>query len=161
MWLVWGLPLLAVIASLGTVMLSAAGHDGELPEQYHWEGWRVDRDFSRTERAVRLEVRAEVSGLSAGGTCQLTLRFKGDPPQELTLSVAHATLAQWDGSLHMQRTGILHSGESQYAGQCPRFPPGHWRLELASDDGQWSLRQEVFGSMERILIAPANPGLSS
>ena len=56
--LVIGLPLAAVLASFATLALTLEHRDTELPEQYHWEGFPLDRDFSRSEHATQLGVQA-------------------------------------------------------------------------------------------------------
>src|SRR5690242_13317222 len=52
LWLAWGLPVVAVVASVITLFITIRHPDGQLPEQYHWEGFQLDRDFSRAARAA-------------------------------------------------------------------------------------------------------------
>src|SRR5689334_11574086 len=89
--LAWGLPAVAVAASFASLFLTLRAPEGELPEQYHWEGFQLDRDFSLAARATALDVRARLSGFSSGGQCELTLVTSGVAPQALTLLIAHAT----------------------------------------------------------------------
>src|SRR6185369_12999205 len=69
--LAWGLPAVAVLASVASLMLTLHSPESELPEQYHWEGFQLDRDFSQAARATELKVHATLSGFGASGQCEL------------------------------------------------------------------------------------------
>jgi hypothetical protein len=139
-----GLPLVAVAASFATLSITLANPEGQLPEQYHWEGFQLDRDFSRGERARELRVDAVLSGLERGGQCQLTLRFDGTPAPSLVLRVAHATLPSLDQQLTLRRAEQSAEG-TVYTGECRAAQPGHWRFELADAVNGWALRTSARG----------------
>ncbi len=146
-----GLPLVAVAASFATLSITLANPEGQLPEQYHWEGFQLDRDFSRGERARELHVDAALSGLEKGGQCELTLRFDGTPPPSLVLRVAHATLPSLDQQLTLQRVKQTAEG-TLYAGECHAAQPGHWRFELADAVNGWALRTSARGSPASVAL---------
>ena len=73
--LAWGLPAVAVAASVASLVVALRTPESELPEQYHWEGFQLDRDFSQAARATELKVHATLSGFGASRRCELELRI--------------------------------------------------------------------------------------
>jgi hypothetical protein len=143
--LAWGLPAVAVAASVASLLLTLRSPESELPEQYHWEGFQLDRDFSQSARARSLAVRATLSGFSARGQCELALGISGPVPETLTLFVAHSTQPQLDQTVEFRR--VADSG-TKYVGSCRALPESHWRLELRNDQGGWAVRQTIRGSLD-------------
>lgn len=133
--LVIGLPAAAVIGSFASLAVTLAHQDTELPEQYHWEGFQLDRDFSRSERAASLRVQATLRNVAASGRCEIDLVLGEAPPEQLRLTLAHATRAGFDQRIDFQRAG----GQT-YVGQCHAIPDGHWRIELTDGAQTWSVR---------------------
>lgn len=150
LFLTWALPLTAVVASVLTLVITLAHPDGELPEQYHWEGLQLDRDFARAERAADLHVNAVVSGFRADGLCSVKLRLHGDPPKSLVLLVAHATLPQLDQRVQLER--VSAGTESVYVGECRRAEDSHWRLELMDEGKDWAFRESVRSSLDGVTL---------
>jgi len=137
-----GIPGLAIVASFMTLALAIARPDGELPEQYHWEGMRLDRDFETAQRAADLNVAAALSRNDATSNCQLDLRIKGSSPEALTLVLTHATHPSLDQRLTLRRSST-HS--TRYDAPCAAIPNAHWRVELTEPSNHWSVRQYVTG----------------
>jgi hypothetical protein len=119
-----------------------------LPEQYHWEGFQLDRDFSRAQHATELGVRATLRNVAASGRCEIDLAISGAPPKQLSLTLAHATRAGLDQHIMFNRM----AGRSTYEGQCAAIPEGHWRIALSDAAQSWSLRQSVRGVLQPIQI---------
>src|SRR5690242_14973636 len=88
--LAWGLPGVAVVASVLSLLLTLRSPEGELPEQYHWEGFQLDRDFSQAARATELRVSGTLAGFATDGRCELTLQIAGSAPPSLELLIAHS-----------------------------------------------------------------------
>lgn len=93
------IPLMAIVASLFTVGLAVVSGDRELPEQYHWEGFKLDRDFARFERAVALNVQGTLSVLPDEKLCRMHLTLNGTPPEHLNVALVHATIPSLDQHL--------------------------------------------------------------
>lgn len=129
------LPLTAVLGSFASLAMTMVHADTELPEQYHWEGFQLDRDFSRSERAAHLGVQATLRSVAASGRCEIDLAIAGTPPERLHLMLAHATRARLD-----QRIDFHRVTAQTYAGQCKTIPDGHWRIELTDGAQTWSVR---------------------
>jgi hypothetical protein len=158
--LTWGLPLLAVVASFLTLGIVLTHPDGELPEQYHWEGFQLDRDFARGKRAADLHVDARLAGLEKGGLCELALDMDGTAAATLVLRVTHGTRPALDQQLTFHRVQLESQGgrtSAVYASDCRAAPSGHWRLELSDAANGWALRSSVHGSLGAITLAASSP----
>jgi len=153
-----GLPLFAIFASVGVAVIAFTRGDPTLPDEYHWEGVSLDRDFADARRAADLNVRATVEAISTTGTCRVTLELDGPSPSILSLNLIHSTHPGLDRQVRLTRTG------ASYEGHCGSVPSGHWHLELSDLAGGWSVRQEVAGSLDGVVVdarpTSATPGMS-
>jgi len=149
--LAWGLSAVAVVASVLSLAAALRTPESELPEQYHWEGFQLDRDFSQAARATELKVHATLSGFSANGRCELVLRTAGAPPDSLELLVAHATRPALDQRVTFTRVADgARVGDSlaRYTGSCKPAADAHWRLELIDTANGWAVRQTTRGPLD-------------
>jgi len=149
--LAWGLPVVAVVASFLSLFVTLRHPESELPEQYHWEGFQLDRDFSQAARATELKVHAGLSGFGAGGHCGLALQMKGPAPAELDLLVAHSTQPGLDQRVTFKRRGTgARAGDTleYYTGSCQPAQDAHWRLELVDAKNAWAVRQTIRGPLD-------------
>ena len=137
--LVIGLPLTAVLGSFASLAVTLAHADTELPEQYHWEGFQLDRDFSRSERAASLGVQATLRNVAMTGQCAIDLTVAGTAPEQLRLTLAHATRAAFDQRIVFHRV----ANGKIYVGHCRAIPEGHWRIELTDGAQTWSVRDST------------------
>jgi hypothetical protein len=147
-----GLPAIAVLASFATLAVTLSHPESELPEQYHWEGFQLDRDFTRGEHAGNLQVHATVAGLDRGGQCVLNLAMRDTPPQTLRMTIAHATLPARDSSLTFDKITDVDAGEATYAARCSATDSGHWRVELSDAADTWSVRDSVHGTLSALSL---------
>jgi hypothetical protein len=152
LWITLALPLVTVVASFLTLGAALVHPDDELPEQYHWEGFRLDRDFARAGRAAALGVRATFEGLGTTGQCGVTLELQGTTPRSLSLRLTHATRPSLDQELVFDRVAN-HSGGATFTGDCQAMPEGHWRAELSDAENGWSIRQNLRGSLSHAVLA--------
>ena len=137
-----GLPLFAILASVGVAVIAFTRGDPTLPDVYHWEGMSLDRDFADAQHASELHVQARLSLMSSTGMCQVALQLGAMPPAALTLNLIHATHPDLDR--HVQLSHV----NSAYEGYCGTLPSGHWHLELSDTGGKWSVRRDVFGALD-------------
>lgn len=137
-----GLPLFAICASVGVAVIAFTRGDPTLPDEYHWEGMSLDRDFADAHRASELKVRATLRMLSSTGMCEVALNMGSAPPAELTLNLVHATHPDLDRHVRLSRV------HSVYEGYCGSLPSGHWHLELSDTGGTWSVRGDVSGAVD-------------
>lgn len=137
-----GLPLFAIFASVGVAVIAFTRGDPTLPDEYHWEGMSLDRDFADAHRASELNVHATLRMLSPTGVCQVALNLGSAPPAALTLNLVHATHPDLDRRVRLSRV------DSMYEGYCGALPSGHWHVELSDTGGNWSVRGDVSGALD-------------
>jgi hypothetical protein len=144
--LIIGLPLLAIAASVGTATVAFLRGDPTLPDEYHWEGMKLDRDFSDSQRAFDLNVQAVLHISPAMGTCRVTLRMDAAPPPVIDLTFIHGTRPDLDRHVQLTQRG------GGYEAPCGPMPEGHWHVELRDAAGTWSVREDVVGTLENANI---------
>jgi len=134
-WIMIGVPLAAVCASMLTLFLAARGSEPPLPAQYSWEGQALDEDFARADRARSLGAAAELE--FNPGSLRLALDFSaaaGALPETLELRLTHATLPALDRAVRLVRD----AGSGAYVADLPALQRGNWLIEVAGSD--WRLR---------------------
>ena len=150
-----GLPLVAIFASGSVAVVAFTRGDPTLPDEYHWEGMSLERDFADAHRAYDLDVRATLRITQSTGECRVALQLGSELPSVLMLSLIHATHPDLDRQIRLMRTS------SAYEGHCGAIPSGHWHLELTDATGSWSVRKDVTGVVDGTSInarsAPESP----
>jgi hypothetical protein len=153
LWVIVGVPLATILASVITVWLAVSGAEPELPAYYHSEGLALDADLARARRADDLGVRAELT-VSTDGAAALALSFD-DPqarePEALELRLTHATLAARDRSWLLQR-----SGDGLYRGRTTAPGAGPWLVQIDAA-GDWRLRGRMSETGTRLRLGAAPP----
>jgi hypothetical protein len=155
-WLMWLLPAAAVTASFATLAIAMHGADRALPEAYHWEGERLDRDFARQRRAAELGI--EVTLRLLGGDCEATLRGNAGDPAALDLLLTHGSDAGLD-----QRIRLWRVAQGTYRGTCI-VAPARWRIAIDDPAGAWALRaRHALGSDGKapVTVRARAPGASA
>lgn len=147
LWLVVGLPLLAVVASFASLALAITRGDSELPKSYHWEGNGLAKDQAQMAAAAKLRLSATVGVDRAAQRC--TISLQGDAPPALRLILTHPTDNSADRSIVLPRSGAV------YVAPCATLPAAHWWLQLADDQGRWMLRGRVQGTMQEPAVFTA------
>jgi len=140
LWLVIGLPLLAVIGSFTSLALAITRGDSELPKSYHWEGDGLARDQAQVSAAAKLGLRASVT--VDGTTQRCTITLEGDAPAGLRLSLIHPIDSSADRMVVLARSGAV------YVASCSALRAAHWWLQLADDQGRWMLRGRAQGTLQ-------------
>ncbi len=149
-WLMWLLPGSAVLASFITLGLALNGADRALPEDYHWEGERLEQDFGRARAAaaIGVEVRLEFRD----GQCRARLSQLPAEPAALDLLLTHGVDAGLD-----RRSRLTRHAAGEFRGACAPLAPGKWRIALEDDAAQWSLRGNVDGRDDHVLLRARSP----
>lgn len=142
-----GIPAVAIVASFITLALSLGTSRDELPEQFHWEGHKLDRDFSLANRAAELDVRATFAVLAAEGRCRVSLDLAGAAPRAVVVMLTHPTSPDLDRTLQLPRVA------DGYEGACAPVPPAHWRVALGDVDHTWEIRWRSRGTLEQVTMA--------
>ena len=154
-WLMWMLLGAAVLGGFATLAIALRSADRQLPATYHWEGEHLDRDFAlaRVAAAHGIEV---TFATQAGGQCSATLRHAPGDPQALTMLFANGSDPGLDRVLRLARVAA-----GEYRGACAPLPEGRWRVALGDDAGQWSIRAQLSGGLDRLELRARNPDGSS
>jgi uncharacterized protein len=132
-WLMWLLPASAVVAGLATLAIALQGADRALPADYHWEGERLDADFTRVRTAAALGV--GISLEVRDGQCHAVSRNLPVDPSALDLLLTHGSDAGLDRRVRLPR---IAPGE--YRAGCAPLEPGKWRVAVSDDAARWTLR---------------------
>jgi hypothetical protein len=139
------LPLFAIVASVGTAVVAFSRGDPPLPDQYHWEGDKLDHDFAQSRRASELHLNATIDlepARGASGVCHLTLTLDGDTlPLEVDLALIHVSNPALDRHVRFVRT----ANTSTYFARCTPLPPARWHVELSDPQRSWSFRSATTG----------------
>jgi uncharacterized protein len=149
-WIMWLLPGAAVVAGLTTLGIALKSGDRALPEDYHWEGARLDADFSRARTAAAMGI--EVTLSIRGGACSARLRNLSIDPVALNLLLTNGTDAGLDRRVRLPRIG---GGE--YRAACAPLESGKWRISLDDDSLKWGLRGTTSARFESLELRARNP----
>lgn len=135
LWIVIGVPLATVLASILTVTLAFRGAEPELPSQYSWEGAALDQDLAQAQRARELGAGLDLRFGSAGQVvADLRLGAAQERrPAQLRLQATHATRPELDRAWTLSR-----GPDGLYRGAGAALGTGPWLLQLSADD--WRLR---------------------
>jgi len=152
-WLIWVLLGAAVIGGLATLAIALRHADRQLPANYHWEGERLDRDFALARVAAAHGIEVTLVADVAAGQCAATLRNAPGEPQRLTVLFANTADPGLDRVLLLTRVAA-----GEYRGACAPLPQGRWRVALEDDAGQWSIRAQHAGGLERLHLRARHPG---
>jgi uncharacterized protein len=153
-WLMWLLPASAVVAGLATLAIALRGADRALPVEYHWEGERLDADFSRARQAVALGVEITL-GIEAG-QCRALVSHLPLEPAALNLLLTHGVDAGLDRRVRLTRVAA-----NDYRAACAPLDTGKWRVALADDSAKWAVRGTVDGPLAGLVLrarSPEGPG---
>jgi hypothetical protein len=152
LWLVIGLPALAVLASFASLAIAILHGDKELPASYHWEGKGLEGDEARIAEAGRLGQTAQVQVDSVAGRCTVVLASPaGDA---INLDFTHPTETSADRHLVLRHEGT----GAMYGAECAPLPPAHWWVQVGDTASRWLLRGRAEGALaEPLLLSPRAP----
>lgn len=136
-WLVIGLPLLAVCYGLVTLYLAIVNRDGMVVDDYYERGLEINQLLDRDRAATRLGLRAQLQLDAATGAVVVRLTTASSASEKLPESVKlrwmHATRSGYD-----QTEQLVRSRDGAYRSAIPTLVPGHWYVRLEAQD--WRLQ---------------------
>lgn len=133
-WLIAGLPAIAVAASITSYFIAAHDADTMVKSSYRKEGFAMVAPTTPADKA------AATLGLSARLTVrngQMELVLRGDlpaGPKRLGLNIVHPTLENQD--IHIL---LAHSHEMSYIAPVPELGSGKRVLVLEPEDRAWRI----------------------
>ena len=154
LYLVIGLPLFAVAASVGTAVVAVTRGDAPLPGQYHWEGDKLDHDFAQSQRAEALHLNATLDLQPQRGVCHLTLSLdEVRLPPALDLALIHGANPALDRMIRFDQI----ANTSSYSAPCTALPQARWHVELRDPQGSWSFRAALSGQAKKVVLSSSSP----
>ncbi|WP_136679462.1 FixH family protein [Neptunomonas sp. XY-337] len=146
-------PLIAVfIYGTSFLYLSIVTMDGVVKEDYFRKVRSYEINDAPNQRALALQMRADLKLDSTTGDIQMQLKGNLDTlPKELTLDIVHPTHQQYDQSITLRALGSA----GIYSGSLQNTLKGKRYLYLAPAAEDWSLRAEVLPPYEQKLVKMA------
>lgn len=133
-WLVAGIPLLAVCWGIVMLTLALESRDSLVSDSYYKDGVSYTENAAADAHATRLQIKAGLTFTKD----EVHLTLDGYPDQEpatLQLQLIHPTLQEHDLTVLLQRLGKGH-----YAGVNELELPQRRHIWLLSHEQQWRLR---------------------
>ncbi len=127
-WLVVLIPASAVGVAGVMIGLAIWSDDGVVIDDYYRRGLEINASLLRDREATRLGLAGHLVIDGQGAPLRLTLSGNAGfaVPQRVTLSLLHATRAQRDRHLMLDRTG-----PASFTGTTPlALAPGRWYVQL-------------------------------
>jgi len=147
--LIVALPLFAILASTGTAVIAVRDGDPTLPDEYHWEGDKLDHDFARSEQAARLGLHLRLQLQPIAGTCHATLQLASTQPSEFTVALIHGARPALDRNIRFARAAA-----TDYVAPCTaRTASAQWHVEVADGAHSWSFRDDVTGDLSDVVLS--------
>ena len=142
MWLVVGLPLVSVVASLGMVVISVIHRDELVRDDWYKAGRAINQDLHAEMRARELGLAATLTLEPAVPAVSVSIEHGDALPAQLQLLLVHSTLSQEDMTVIVTR-----GADGAWRGALPRLPMGKRHLMLEpmlpeADTARWRLRAD-------------------
>ena len=135
-------PLIATFL-YSTVYISAAifTRDTLVRDDYVKHAKEIKQDNSKIQAAADLGVKATLKIDSLTGDISVELSSDGgtQKPENMTLDLVHATLADRDIAINLRRVR-----DGLYLGSIDNKPLGKQYVILQPEDGSWQIRQSIF-----------------
>lgn len=140
MWLVVGLPLASVVASLTFVTIAVKNQDDLVRDDWYKAGRAINNDLDAEKYAQTLGLKGVLTLEPAIPAVSISIENGASLPDNLQLLLIHSTIAQED-----MTAIITRAADGTWRGSLPRLPMGkrHLMLEpaaLKAGEVRWRLR---------------------
>jgi hypothetical protein len=137
-WFLFGLPGVAVVAGITTVIIANVTFDGLVVDDYYKQGLAINRDLDKDRMAAHLGLSADMKFDLQKGTVDVVLDSSVPIPsqQQLDLALIHPTRAHAD--VHMSLQAGNRPGH-YIAHFAPQNHVIRWDLLLSPEAGDWRL----------------------
>ena len=150
MWLVVGVPALAVAAGFVTLLLATVGGDVVVRDDFRREGLAIYADPARDAAALAAGARASLAFDADGRQLRATVSLeRGQLPDRLVVVLSHGGRAELDRMVN------LRGAHGAYAGAREPLPDGRWYVELTPPARGWRLRGEFTAGQDTVELGPA------
>jgi hypothetical protein len=132
-WILMGLPLAAVLASIATAWIAIVNDDPLVVDNYYKEGLAINRTLDRERVAAEAGYRADVMVSQDGSRVRVYLAG-GRAPDSIRLRFVHPTRAEHDRAVELKgrQTGW-------YEGPLGLSSAQRWRIDLEDGARTWRL----------------------
>lgn len=134
-WVVFGLPLASVTASLITVYVAARSPHAMVVDDYYKQGLAINQDIGRDRRAAELGLEAKLVLHERRAELSLT---GAAPDKPLVLKLIHPTFAGQDLVLSLRPLG-----GGLYETPLPVLTPARWHVQVLAPDRSWRLTGRI------------------
>lgn len=154
MWLVVGLPVVSVIASLSMVVISVKHRDDLVRDDWYKHGRAINQDIDAELQARQMGLSGTLTLEPAVPAVHVVIANGAALPDRLQLLLVHSTLSSEDMTVMLQR-----GADGSWRALLPRLPMGkrHLMLEpLATGATRWRLRAaDVIFQGEPVTLLPS------
>ena len=137
-WLLMAGPATAVVAGIFTWWLAATANNSLVVDDYYREGKAINQRLARDRTAFELGLQATLVPSPAGVELKLASSRPEVLPEKVSMRLVHATRAELDYSIELQREpdGVWRASQP-----LPR--EGRWTVHLEDDLRTWRLVEPV------------------
>lgn len=138
-WLLIGIPMLAVIMGITFWILASRSFDGMVVDDYYRKGKQINRVLLRDQRGFQLGLSGQliVDHDRTLATVKLNRKINFPWPKQLKLAFYHATSDKYD-----QDILLSHQARGTYTGKFPGIRAGIWNVQILTKDwrliGRWN-----------------------
>lgn len=151
-WLLMSGPATVVVAGLVTAWLAVVHEDALVVDDYYKQGLAINRTLAKQETAARLGMVADLQFSDDGSAVRVFVTGTTQPPRQIALRLAHATRAQFDQSVVLERTE-----GGWYEARLSAVESGRWTVLLEDSANGWRLGGEWHPATQRsIRLEPAS-----
>ena len=153
-WFVIIPPIVAILAGTATVVIATRNADNLVTGDFEKVGLGYQSTSAARAAAQRLGINAEVSLPSSDGTLRLWLRGAHAHPQQLNVTLAHATQGDRD-----QRLTLVRVDGERYEGRLPSAIHDRHYLIVSDPEESWRLEGRIAAGATdaRLGTGNANP----
>ena len=151
-WLIIGLPFLAVCYGLVTLYLAIVDRDGMVVDDYYERGLEINQFLDRDHAATRLGLKAQLHLDAATGAVVVRMTTTSPAseklPETIKLHWMHATRSGYD-----QTEQLVLSRDGAYRAAIPTLVPGHWYVRLEAQNWRLQGSMHMPGDMSLVMDA--------
>lgn len=150
-WLLMSGPAIVVVAGLVTAWLAVVHEDALVVDDYYKQGLAINRTLAKQEAAARFGIVAELQFSDDGGAIRAIVTGGAAAPKSLALRLAHATRADLDQSITLERTE-----GGWYEAKLDPIDSGAWTLLLEDAANGWRVTGSWHPAAQRsVRLEPA------
>lgn len=149
LWLVVGLPVVVVVASIGMVRLALRDPADATSGSTRRIAQVQLEDRSWDYEAARQRLHAELEATASAGQVRVRIRPQHVQPMALTLAMRHAIDAAQDRTLSLARQG------DTWVGHTTPWKANHaWNVQLAAPAQRWRVSGRLAGGSSLVDLVP-------